>query len=143
GDVPLAPGDLVLELAGLGIVEVEMAPVVALAEPDDFPGLRQVAPVDTAVATFEEGGDRFFEDAAHRAGGGVGDAQHFLFMIARGGDESELGTLLIPLDVGPFAAAAGEVVARGGAVGVGRQVKAQAGGAIEIDGPRVVRLNLP
>src|ERR1035441_8619669 len=66
--------------------------------------------------------------------GGVGDAQHFLFMIARGGDESELGTLLIPLDVGPFAAAAGDVVAQGGAVLVGRQVQAHDARAIEIDG---------
>src|ERR1019366_2247937 len=50
GDVPLALGDLVLELAGLGIIEVEMAPVVALAEPEDLAGLRQIMPVDAAVA---------------------------------------------------------------------------------------------
>jgi hypothetical protein len=29
-------------------------------------------PVDAAVAAFEEGGDFFFQDVAHRAGGGVG-----------------------------------------------------------------------
>ena len=134
GDVPLAFGDLVLELAGLGIVEVEMSPVVALAEPEELPGLRQVIPVDAAVAAFKEGGDFFLQDVAHHAGGGVGNAQHFLFMIARGGDKSESGTFLIPLDVGPFAAAAGDVVAQGGAVLVGRQVEAHDARAIEIDG---------
>ena len=111
GDVPLALGDLVLQLAGLGIVEVEMAPVVALAEPDELLGLRQVTPVDAPVAAFEEGRDLLFEDVAHRAGGGVGDPQHFLFVIARGRDEGELGAFLVPLHVGPFAAAAGHVVA--------------------------------
>src|SRR5450759_4650842 len=38
GDVPLAAGDLVLELGGLRIVQVEMAPVVALAEPEELLG---------------------------------------------------------------------------------------------------------
>ena len=52
-----------------------MAPVVALAEPDELLRLRQVAPVDAAVAAFEEGGDLLFEHVADRAGGGVGDAQ--------------------------------------------------------------------
>ena len=111
GDVPLAFGDLVLELAGLRIVEVEMAPVVALAEPDELLRLRQEAPVDAPVAAFEEGGDLLFEYVAHGAGGGVGDPQDFLFVIARGRDEGELGAVLVPLDVGPFAAAAGDVVA--------------------------------
>ena len=36
GDVPVAVGDLVLELAGGGVVEVEVAPAVALGEPEEL-----------------------------------------------------------------------------------------------------------
>ena len=47
-DVAFAAGDLALQLAGLEVVEIELAPVVALGEPDHFVRRRQVAPVDRA-----------------------------------------------------------------------------------------------
>ena len=96
-------------------------------------------PVDAAVTAFEEGGDLLFQDVAHRAGSGVGDAQHFLFVIARSGDEGQPGAFLIPLDVGPFGAAAGDVVAQRGAVLVRRQVQAHDARAIQIDGDALNR----
>src|SRR6266581_4107288 len=93
-----------------------MSPIVAFAKPEELPGLRQVAPVDAAVATFEEGRDLFLEDVAHCTGGGVGDTQEFLLMIARRADKGQLRAVFVPLYVGPFPAAAGDVVAQSGAV---------------------------
>ena len=54
GDVAVAAGDRVLLAAGLQVVQVEMAPVVALGEPDHLVRRRQVSPVDGAVARLEE-----------------------------------------------------------------------------------------
>ena len=49
-DVAVAGRDLVFELAGLQIVEIELTPIVALRKPDHFIRRRQVSPVDAAVA---------------------------------------------------------------------------------------------
>ena len=89
-DVAVAVGDLVLELAGGEVVEVEIAPVVALAEPEDFIGGGQIVPVDLAVAALEELGRGLGHDFADFAGGGVGDAEPFLLVFAGGGDEGEV-----------------------------------------------------
>ncbi len=110
-----------------------MPPVIALAEPDEFLGLRQEMPVDAPVAALEESRHLLFEHVAHRAGSGVGDAQHFLFMVARRGHEREFGAVLIPLHVGPFAAAARHVVAQRGPVLVRRQLQSHHARAIQID----------
>ena len=54
-------------------------------------------------------------------------------MIARRTDEGELRAILVPLNVGPFAAPAGDVVAQRGAVLVGRQFHAHHARPIQID----------
>src|SRR3546814_13521423 len=46
GDVPVARGDLALALAGGEVVQVQVAPVGVLTEPDELVALRQVTPVD-------------------------------------------------------------------------------------------------
>ena len=67
-----AARDLSLQLAGVEIVEVELAPVVALRVPDHFVRRPQHAP---AGARLEVRRHRFLEHRAHRAGRRVGDAQ--------------------------------------------------------------------
>ena len=47
-----------------------------------------------------------------------------LLVIARGGNEREIRRIGAPLHVGPFAAAAGDVVAQRGAVLIGRHLQA-------------------
>src|SRR3546814_15605400 len=42
GDVPVARGDLALALAGGEVVQVQVAPVGVLTEPDELVALRQV-----------------------------------------------------------------------------------------------------
>src|SRR5688572_32009352 len=87
GDVTLAARDLVLQLAALQIVEIEVAPVVFLREPDRLITLGQVAPVDVIVAGFEEGLALFLEDLPNDARCGIRNAQVGLLMVARRGDE--------------------------------------------------------
>ena len=94
-----------LQLAGLQIVKVELAPVVALREPDRFVRARQVLPVDASVARLEEGLALFLEHVADRAGRGVGDAQVGLLVVARRRDERHLAAVGTPLHVDPLAAA--------------------------------------
>ncbi len=59
---------LCLQLARGEVVEIEVAPVVAFREPDHFVGSRQIAPVDPAVARFEERLGRLVHDLADGAG---------------------------------------------------------------------------
>jgi hypothetical protein len=82
GDVAGAGGDLVLELAGGEVVEIHLAPVVAFGEPEEFVRGGQVVPVDLAVTALEELWRGLGVDVADVAGGGVGDAQPLLFMVA-------------------------------------------------------------
>src|SRR3954447_26010749 len=110
-----------------------MPPIVALTEPEEFFGIRQVAPVDSPVAALEEGGDLLFEDVAHHSRGGVGDSQHFVLVIAGCADEGQLRAILVPLDVGPFAAAAGDIVTQGGTVLVWRQFQTDHPRPVQID----------
>ena len=88
-------------LPGLQVVEIELAPVVALGKPDDLVGRRQVAPVDAAVARFEERRDLLLEHVADRAGGGVGDAQLLVLVIARRRHERDVRAVGAPLHVAP------------------------------------------
>jgi len=58
-----------------------------------------------------------------KAAFGLRDAQRFVLVVARRGDEREMGPVWIPLDVRPLSAAAGDVVAERRAVRVGRHLK--------------------
>ena len=122
-DVAVAARDRVLLLAGLQVVHVEVAPVVALREPDRLVRTGQVLPVHLAVARFEERLALLLEHVANGAGGGVGHAQVGLLVIARGRDERHLAAVRIPLHVHPLAAAL-DVVAERRAVLVGAHLQA-------------------
>src|SRR5271163_982951 len=110
-----------------------MRPAIALGRPDDFVRRGEVTPIHAAIARFELGGDGFFEHVANGACRGVGDSQLLVLVVARGGDEGELRCVGTPFNVGPFAAAAGDVVTKSGAVLVGRKLQANYFGTVEID----------
>ena len=67
---PIAMGDLVFDLAGGGIVEVEVIPTIAFAHPDDFMGAVKVAGIFLA-AVIDEGLAVFIDDGLGFAGLGV------------------------------------------------------------------------
>ena len=98
-DVAVAVRDLILQLAGGQVVEIHLAPVVALAEPQNLVRLRQVLPVDLAVAALEELRRRLGHHLAHIAVRGIGHAQPLLLVIARGGDKGEMLVVVAPLHV--------------------------------------------
>src|SRR5215471_3397714 len=79
-DVPITLGDLVFQLAVVRIVEIQVAPVVAFAEPDELLRIGEIAPVDSAVSALKESGDGFLQDVAHLSRGGAGDAEDFFAM---------------------------------------------------------------
>ena len=112
--------DLIFELAGGQVVEVEIAPVVALAEPENLIRVGQRMPIHFSVAALIKLGRRLAHHFAHFAGRGVGDAEPLLLVIARGGHESQVRIIRAPLNIGPARAAAGDVVAQGRAMLIGR-----------------------
>ena len=132
-DIAVSVGDLAFELAGGEVVEIEIAPVVALAEPEDLIGFGQIVPVDFAVAAFVELGGGFAHDFADFAGGGVGYAEPLLLVVAGSGDEGEMGVVGREFDVVPGGAAAGYVVAERGAVLVGRHLQTHDGVCRHVD----------
>src|SRR6185312_3788503 len=66
GDVADTPGDGVLQLAGLEAVEVEIAPVVALAVPDCLIGAGEVTPTYRIDAAAVVRSNAFLERRAYR-----------------------------------------------------------------------------
>ena len=132
-DVAFAAGDLALQLAGLQVVEIELAPVVALGEPDDFVRCGQVAPVDAPVARLEEGRDGFLEHVADAAGRRIRHAQRRLLVVSRRRDERDALRVGRPLHVGPVAAAAREVVAQRRAMLVGIHLESDHLRGIHVD----------
>ena len=114
-----------LQLAGCQIVEIELAPVVALGEPDDFVVPGRYAPVDAAVAGLEERrrpsprARRARRRSPHRRRAAAPACDR-----ARWRQRRPSMAVRIPLHVGPLAAAARDVVAQRGAVLVGRHLEA-------------------
>ncbi len=104
-DVAFAAGQLALLLAGLEIVQIQLAPVVALRKPDRFVRTGERLPVDPSVAGFEERLTFLLEHFADGAGSGVGHAQVGLLMVARRRDERHLAAVGAPLHVDPLTAA--------------------------------------
>ena len=101
-DVPFPGRDAVLEPPGREIVEVEVAPVVALRPPDHLVRRGQHAPVRrSAVARLRTASRLPRTDVANLAGRRIGDAQHCVLVIARGRDEREVRAVRIPLHIDP------------------------------------------
>src|SRR5690606_34113623 len=107
---------------GGGVVQVQVAPAVALAPPQDLVARGQPAPVDRVDAAFEPGRHVFVQDLADRTGVGIGYAQPHVLVVARAGGEGERPAVGRPLHVLPAAEAA-HVVALGGTVLVGRHLQ--------------------
>ncbi len=124
-DRPLAGGDLVLQLAGREVVEVEVAPVVALGVPDHLVGGPEHAP---AGDRFEVRRHDLVEHGAHVAGGGVGHAEHGRLVVARRRHERQLRGVGAPGHV-----VQAEVVAERGAVIVGLHLEADRRAGVDVD----------
>ena len=102
--VTRARGDRVLQLAGLEIVEVEIAPVGALAVPDRLVRGRQGnANLRSRCRCGSTSWTLSSNTVAHRAGARVGDAEPFVLAVARGGHERQGLAVGRPLDVIPIA----------------------------------------
>ncbi len=103
GDVAIAGGDRMEPFAGLQVDQIQVAPVVALGEPDRLMGFGQILPVDHAVAAFVVVLDAFLERGAHRAGVGIGDTEPLVPAVARGGNQGQRLAVRRPLQVVPVA----------------------------------------
>ena len=109
---------------GRGVVQIQLAPVLFLGKPDDLVAGGQIAPVHGTVARLVERVNGLGQDLANGAGRGIRDAQDFLLVIARGRHERDRLAIVRPLHVGPFVAAAGDVVAERRAMLIRRHLEA-------------------
>ena len=82
GDIARTARDLILELAGVDVIQIKMTPVVAFREPDEFVRRRKITPVHTTVPRLEEVRCMFVKNLAHIAGLSVRHAQPFIPVIA-------------------------------------------------------------
>src|SRR5436309_10440199 len=98
-DISFAGSDGILELTGLEVVEIELAPIVALGEPKDFVGSRKKAPVRPIAAAFEIRFHFFVDHIANASGHGIRHAESGALVFARGRNESELVAIGAPFDV--------------------------------------------
>ena len=132
-DVAVAGGDRVLLAPGLQVVQVELAPVVALGKPDHLVRARQVPPVHRAVARLEERLGLLFQHVADRR-----RSRHRPRAAARAGDRARstrtprVDAVGAPLHVAPLAAAR-HVVAQRRAMLIGRQLQADDLPAVHVD----------
>src|SRR5271170_6088127 len=70
-DIAVTMGNLVLELAGREVVEIEIAPVIALAEPENLVRLWQIMPIDHVVAALVKLRNRLAHHLANFSSRGV------------------------------------------------------------------------
>ena len=113
---PLAGCDVPLQRPGGEVVEVDVAPIVALGVPEHFAGTPEnLAPDPRLVLR----GDLLAHDRADRAGGRIGHSQHGFLVVAGGRDEGELPAVRAPLPV-----IQAHVVSERGAVIVRRHLQA-------------------
>ena len=83
----------------------------------------QDVPFHATVSGLELSGDPLLHHVANGAGAGVGDTKHLVLVIARCRHECQVRAVRIPLDVRPFPAPAGDVVAERGAMLVCRHLE--------------------
>ena len=77
-DQPRTLGDLMHELSGLSVVQIEMPPSVAFREPDDLGTVAQYTDVGTGTeqrVELDVGGSALFNDGPRLPGGGIGHAK--------------------------------------------------------------------
>ena len=80
-DVAISMRNLVLQLACGQIIQIHLAPIIPLAEPQQLIRLRKVLPVHLVVAAFVELRRRLAHHVAHVASRRIGNAHPFLLMI--------------------------------------------------------------
>ena len=114
--------DLALLASGLQIVQIEMAPVVALGEPDHFVRSRQVPPVDPAVARFVKRLGFFLHHLADESRRRIGHAQLLALVVPRRRHECHRRTVRTPLHVAPDLVAR-DVVAQRRSMLIGRHLQ--------------------
>ena len=110
---------------GREVVQIEVAPVVALGVPDDLVGRPEHPP---AGHRFEVRGHGFVEHGAHVACRRVSHAEHGRLVIARGRHEGQLRGVGAPRHVGEA-----EVVAERGAMIVRVHLEADGRARIRVD----------
>ena len=115
------------------IVEIELAPVVALREPDHLIRCRQNPPVEPVAARLKEGVYSFLENVANFARRGIRDTELRAFVIAGSGNERELYAVPAPFGIGKLAIAALDVITYGRTVSVRRHLQTSDAGAIDIN----------
>ena len=120
-------------MAGLQIVQIQLSPVIAFREPDDFVRGRQVPPVHAAIARLEERRDPFFHDGTDRAGRRVGEAQLLEGVIPRSRDKGQASAVVAPLHVRPLSTPARHVVAQRGTVLIGIHLERHETPAVDLD----------
>ena len=81
-NVTLPSGDRILEVSGLEIIEVEIAPIVTLREPNDRVGTWKESPIRTVCSSFEIGRDLFVDDISDGAFDGVSHSKSCALVIA-------------------------------------------------------------
>src|ERR1035437_6636630 len=124
-DGALAGRDLVLELSSLQVVEVEVAPVVALRVPDDFVRGPEHLPASPRLVLSRY---RLIEDSAYGAGRRLGAREHRLLVVAGSGHEREPGAVGTPLVV-----VHRDVVAQSSTVIIRHHLQADDASAVHLD----------
>src|SRR5690606_232025 len=107
---PITARDRVLELAGLQIVEVKVAPAAAFRVPDELVRLGQITPARAALAGFELRRALFVIDLSNVARVRVGNAQILDLVVTRGRDKCERAAVIRPVNIAP-AAVTSDIVA--------------------------------
>src|SRR5690606_12098190 len=118
-----AAGQLAVEGARVEVVEIQVAPVIPLGEPEHLASVPEYTPTDALDAALEPRILMFREERADRAGFGIGHAEGGVLVVARAGHECELRRVGAPVDVRPRGTTADDMVADGGPMRVGRHVE--------------------
>src|SRR5438093_9961182 len=63
-NITLTPCDRTLQVADLEIVEVKLAPVLTLREPNNLTGARKKSPIRAVLPALEIGGNFFLKDVS-------------------------------------------------------------------------------
>ena len=125
--------DLALQLARCEIVQVELAPIVSLREPDHFVGRGQHTPVGRTNPRLVLRQHDLLEHVAHRAGMRVGHAEVRLLVIARRRHERHVRSIGIPLHIRPFTGRTRHVITQRGAMLVGGHLQSRHLGRIDVN----------
>src|SRR6202044_18621 len=98
---PFALRNRMLQLSRACVVQIQVSPVLALREPQNFLSLGEITPVHMVIPALEESWYRLCERIANRAGGRIRYAHRFYFVIARGRNKRQRLPIGSPLHILP------------------------------------------